>query len=270
MALSANTFFHFTSTREDVISIFENGFLPSYCLENFEMFTDHEETPPSPEYEIAIPVVCFCDIPISNLEIHTSNYGYFGVGLTKEWGKQNKLNPVMYINPVSHLSDELKNSLKTLSKNILNDKTDNPNEFKKLGANIDKIMCFSKPYKGQMIRYNRETGGYQYHKINFYNEREWRYIPKIEDSSIKLSLSKEEYKDFAFRSEENKKLSEYTLSFNIQDISYIIVKEELDIPWLISELRKIIRKKHNKQYSEGDFHLLCSKIFAIEKLNEDM
>jgi hypothetical protein len=82
--------FHFTNALQTLCRILEDGFWPRYCHEYIGwVATD-------PEF-IAIPVVCFCDIPLSRLTEHTAFYGNFGIGMTQEWGLNSGLNPVFYI-----------------------------------------------------------------------------------------------------------------------------------------------------------------------------
>ena len=50
---------------------------------------------------VAIPVVCFCDIPLSRISDHIGFYGNFGIGLTKEWAMSNGLNPLLYVSSTS-------------------------------------------------------------------------------------------------------------------------------------------------------------------------
>lgn len=105
--LSADTLFHFTDRLENIISILENGFYPRYCMEQIN------------EKEIAIPIVCFCDIPLSQIKNHINNYGKYGIGLKKEWGIENGLNPVFYANfHVNQESFVVKN-IKNISKYLV-------------------------------------------------------------------------------------------------------------------------------------------------------
>ena len=56
--LSANTLFHFTNSLENIENILEQEFFPNYSLEVIQTLDI--------EKEIAIPMVCFCDIPLLN------------------------------------------------------------------------------------------------------------------------------------------------------------------------------------------------------------
>ncbi|PIU57160.1 MAG: hypothetical protein COS88_01980 [Chloroflexi bacterium CG07_land_8_20_14_0_80_51_10] len=56
--LSADTLFHFTKSQDDLISILTNEFEPRYCIENLGFQTENQEN-------LAIPMVCFCDLPLS-------------------------------------------------------------------------------------------------------------------------------------------------------------------------------------------------------------
>ena len=92
MDLSANTLFHFTKNIETLGLILSNKFRPNYCLEYFP-----GEEANLPHCSRAFPMVCFCDIRLTQLTNHVSRYGEFGVGLKKSWGMKNKLSPVNYI-----------------------------------------------------------------------------------------------------------------------------------------------------------------------------
>ena len=42
-------------------------------------------------------MISFCDIPITLLDEHTSRYGVYGIGLSKDWGIKRGVTPTMYI-----------------------------------------------------------------------------------------------------------------------------------------------------------------------------
>jgi Putative abortive phage resistance protein AbiGi, antitoxin len=52
-------------------------------------------------------IVCFCDLPLSNLSEHLNFYGNYGIGLTKEWGIGKGINPVIYLSQASELNIQL-------------------------------------------------------------------------------------------------------------------------------------------------------------------
>jgi hypothetical protein len=76
--------------------ILKNGFSPRYCLEYTLDSTDRiaasKRQPPC----YSIPMVCFCDLPLSLIRKHLDEYGGFGIGLRKSWGVKHGVEPVFY------------------------------------------------------------------------------------------------------------------------------------------------------------------------------
>ena len=94
--ISSESIFHFTPSLEKVIGILKNGFYPNLCHERIELNAE--------VLKAHFPMVCFCDIPLSQIIKHTERYGQYGLGLSKEWGRSKGLNPVLYIRKGSTLS----------------------------------------------------------------------------------------------------------------------------------------------------------------------
>ncbi len=92
--LSSDTLFHYTASFDKIKKILIEGFKPNYSLENFEFLFEDSDNIKNHHF---IPMVCFCDIPLSNAKDHINSYGKYAIGLSKEWGEINGLNPVMYI-----------------------------------------------------------------------------------------------------------------------------------------------------------------------------
>ena len=135
MGLSPSTLFHFTS-KKGLKGILQNNFKVKYCLEEI----DNDEKP----VEIAIPMVSFCNIKISEITEHIEKYGYYGIGLSKEWAFEKNLNPVIYMNSKSSLCSNLLSSIRkirTAEKIISSDY-----------FNIANIIRYTKIYEGKLPR----------------------------------------------------------------------------------------------------------------------
>jgi hypothetical protein len=241
MNISANSIFHFTPTEEYLISILKNGFLPRYCLENnFVMIDDCRRW--------AIPMVCFCDIPLSNIKDHVSKYGYYGLGMTKEWGIKKGLSPILYTTENSQLTKSLIYQRKIIIENI---------EKK---ANIFEIYdrtlytsFFIKEYEGFQNKNNKYK-----EPIRFYDEREWRYVPSIlefkENTHIPM-ISNEIYEDKSKLEKYNKKLSKTcSLKFELSDIKYILLPKEKQISTFLEKF---------------DLKIISNKIMSLEQILSD-
>ncbi|TDB67123.1 abortive infection system antitoxin AbiGi family protein [Arundinibacter roseus] len=213
MPISSSSLFHFTSGDLNILKkILENGFLVSKSEEILRSQYGKSDT------HFNIPMVCFCDIPLSLIESHIKIYCFnngekvFGIGMNKDWGINNKLNPVIYINNESYLkqsfdyiediglrmaeleskfqrllSDNEKQPeanavLKILEKsfssfNVFEDRSLIRIRFELPEFNTDtflsRIFLFLKPYSGNYFHNGRNVGNHIY-----YNEREWRYVPE--------------------------------------------------------------------------------------------
>lgn len=255
-SLSANTLFHFTNSFENLISIIKNDIRPHYCLEDFRQFGD----PNTFDLEIAIPMVCFCDIPLSNTKRHVDTYGYYGIGLTKDWGKSKGISPVIYTYPNSPLAGSI--GLITLYatdhvKNItlVSDKKQSILE----GSDI--IASYLKPYDGKLWRNDK----YRDKTIRFYDEREWRYVPSTRKLNLPRSLNKSHFLDSEFNSKVNKQIGDNCgLSFTPNDIKYIIIKREEEIIPIVQAITNV-----NGKYSHDEVQILSTRIITVPQILED-
>lgn len=101
MPLSSNSIVHFTRDRSKIEGILDDNFHLKYCHETVRLG--------SAQFDVVIPMVSFCDIPLSQIKNHILSYGEYGIGLTKRWAIKNKHNPVLYIEPESNLADSYEN-----------------------------------------------------------------------------------------------------------------------------------------------------------------
>jgi len=156
--LSPDSLFHFTPSLENLLGILDNTFYPRYCYEEFDLIDNDAQH----FREDATPMVCFCDIPLSQLMSHINTYGEYGLGMSKEWGIREGLNPVIYFNRNSYLAKQL--SVLTNAHIWGSDPTSNA---------FGEVMLSIKPYEGTLHR-----GGHVVKdNVRFYDEHEWRYIP---------------------------------------------------------------------------------------------
>lgn len=222
--ISSNLLFHFTKSTDALISILENGFWPMTANEDISFMM--------PNYKraiVGIPMVCFTDIPIELTGEHRKQYGEYGIGLKKEWGINNGLNPICYIIKNSEMYNAYNHLQWIIQQNAL--KLDNG---KKDGENtlftMDAVMNFA----GHMKEYTDDSA---LNSKPFYDEREWRYLPPFKDEGENIDgycnrLVNGKEKNNREREKLNRHMRQkYTLKFTIDDIDKIVlpVRKEQEV-----------------------------------------
>lgn len=236
--LSSNTLFHFTSSFENVISILKREFRPNFSLERLvPPPLDHD---PADIFEAAIPMVCFCDVPLSQARYHLDTYGNYAIGMAKKWGEQYGITPVLYAFPNSGIthsawrvairSRKLARSRKDL---------DIARHWEEVEGDIDRILYHTKEYRGLLQR-----AGMPPKPVRFYDEREWRYVPETDPRWLPDgALSKEEFANDALRAQRSQELwDRHVLKFTPNDIRYIIVASEAEIVPMAEQIWEIKAK----------------------------
>ena len=245
MAISANTLFHFTSRYDTLIKILKSSFFPRLCLEKVFWHPEDEKW--------AIPMVCFCDIPLSNIAEHTQKYGNYAIGIKKTWAIEQEVTPVLYVHDnssfIGHGLDALNWSLELSVKD--------PEHLNERLAQVMSMFFMMKPYEGYQERDGKRK------KVRFYDEREWRYIPPIGGTQLNF-LTEDKYNNKNQRDNINSFNEQYGVNFNPDVINYIIVEKEDEIVPLMHELHSI----------KGDFlynsvELLSSRIISMDRIRED-
>jgi hypothetical protein len=235
--ISANALFHFTKTIDNLYGILKNEFIPRYRKEDF---TFSKVTEP---YILFVPMVCFCDLPLSQVKDHISSYGDYGIGLTKQWGVTNGLNPVIYL----HKGTLISNSITDIGNILLENAekiAEDPEAVDSIISTTNLLRAFIKPYELEDVRY--------------YDEREWRFVPK------KARLPHQQ----KYINQLNKELqndSESRLRFEPTDIKYIIIQNENERLDMIRKIREIKGK-----YSDDERDILISKIFVTDDIRTDV
>jgi hypothetical protein len=255
MPISASTLFHFTGTFANLQGILESNFHPRFV---YEKLSDVFATADKTFVDNAVPMVCFCDIPLSQIHEHIEDYGSYGIGLSKAWATRMKLNPILYLTPDSSISDYLKALLSATGHSI---KTMGAGDFDTV-LSLYELMSHTKPYKGNLIKHGRV-----WKEKVFYNEKEWRYVPRLmELKDVDYRLSYKDYLDEEKRAAANARLAERApLYFEPNDIRFIVVPDESEILPLLNE----IEKSKGGKYNYNDVRMLSTKILTVDKIKED-
>lgn len=246
MPVNSNTLIHFTGSMENLIEILKSDFHPRLCLEDFSFVLNEKES-----NKIALPMVCFCDIPLHLVKEHMAEYGNYGIGLKKSWGLRYGLCPVHYITNNSYVHGNMSAIYNKISTLDLDAST--------LLSPIWNHLAFTKPHHG--ISHKNQMP-----KV-FYDEREWRFFPNIfslaemEDPA----LTEEDFNDLEKREKANQTLKSISLPYTPRDIKYIIVSEESEIPDLIFQIDRVKSLK----YHPDEIALLKTKIICAEYMLED-
>lgn len=247
MPVSANTLFHFTSFETAKKILASKSFWPQYSLEHFDKALPSE----SQYLKTYIPMVCFCDLKLtqlSDLSIskHTKDFGNYGIGFKKSWGIRNKISPVVYVHENSISSKVIDRVIKKVNVSNLKDDIE-------IIRNLSEVVKFLKPYDGYWQKNSRKR-----RIVNYYDEREWRYIPQGKEFAV---LPKDNTTAANVKSL-NIKLRNTPLIFTSSDIKYIVIDKEIEK----IAVAEVIRRMSIKQSEKTD---LITKIITLSEIKED-
>lgn len=244
MSLSSNSIFHLTSSKDSLRGILESNFKIKYCLETIDFG--------SAASEIRVPMVSFCDIPLSEIKEHISKYGEYGIGLTKEWAEKNKLNPVLYVARNSNLATSY---TKALHDFVLSDTSCEADESDHA---LTDVLRYIKNYQGDLNRKGKISKDYR-----FSDEREWRYVPPFE-TKCDMLVGEDYYASNA--SQVDAPIRDLRLSFEPNDIRYIIIRDESEI----TEFVNLLRYAKGNKYSHNDVERLTTRLLTTEQIKGDI
>jgi hypothetical protein len=246
MPLSTNSIIHYTKYLDNLLGIIKEGFGIKYCAERLKAES-------STASAAAHPMISFCDIPLSQTLSHVNAYGHYAIGLSKDWAVKMHVNPVLYLEINSSVTQTLSSLLKDRRKKTGNNLTE------KQKTDILRIKCFTKNYSGQLKRKGKTINDYK-----FYDEREWRLVPSKEQlGKAAFSVDYAKYKNK--KDDYNEKIKDLRFNFSHQDISYIIVATTEEIPKVIAGLRE----RFGKSLKGDELDLLISKICSIGQIQSD-
>jgi hypothetical protein len=262
-ALSANSLFHFTSGIDYLTSILDNGLCPRFCIEDLAPFLPKLY----PDAEVAQPMVCFCDIPLSLIHRHISKYGYYGIGFTKEWGKSHGVSPVVYVYPHAATSDLMR---LILYKAFLCQAQVDLAKLDEVMSPIHVLKNYFKTIRGRMFR----GGRYTEEVFHFYDEREWRYVPfdildrlAQDGHHVRVFLTKDEFLTNDVREYHHRLLADHcAIKFTADDIRYVFVRAESEVPLIVEHLKRDAKTRNGVRPDEALFR----RIVSVERLMEDV
>jgi hypothetical protein len=241
MPLSTNSLFHYTKELKVLESILSDGFFKvHYCKESIEIGTEVGE--------FYVPMVSFCDIPMSEVKNHIVSYGEYGLGLTKEWASKQRLNPVLYIEHNSSLAASILTALRTFTRTDLNIDAMIPER-----KSIHDILRYVKNYEGDLRRKIAPT----IEKYRFSDEREWRFVPSVEAPCPMMPRERitHDMRDI------DSNLANFFLPFNACDIRYIIIKDDSELSGMVDFIRQIYQSNADR---------LLTRIITIDQIKNDL
>jgi len=254
MKPKSDNLFHFTSRLDYLKSILDKGLQPRICQEDISFLNGKEKF-------LSVPMVCFCDIPISRLNDHTDFYGSYGVGLTRNWAEKNEVHPISYTSNSGPLADTSRFLLskflemKASNTGLMVLDNDLQKDLKDYQQKIKRLMAFSKPYRGKQKKHS--TGREE--KKTFFEENEWRFVPH-DYVFNDLSGKPERFES------QNDLHSANPLKFEPEDIRYIFVKSETEI----NEIFDFVLKKYKKNPDQSKVKNLLTRITCLESIGKDL
>jgi len=210
---------------------------------------------------MAIPMVSFCDIPLSQVKDHIQQYGRYALGLTKEWAKSRGISPVLYSYPDSLTSKAIFGIFRNLP--ILED-IQGLQGLTEAQANLLYFFLYIKRYEGHIYR----NGAYLPENVRFYDEREWRFVPPIDvlsNGQVNAYLTKADFDNDNIRNAANQTIADKVrLSFRPKYIRYVIVSSEDEILEIMEAILQI-----KSAFPRDEVRLLTTRIISMDQILED-
>lgn len=252
--MQADTLFTFTSEVDYLITTIKNSMVsPRYCAEDLGYLKIRGIK------KMAFPMKCFCDVNLHKLEDHLVWYGYYGLAFSKEWGMQNKIQPIQYINPDSELRKDFADAFSAALKVDASKQTVAQQKMKSF---LLHQLMYYKPYSGMFENRNTKK---RFNKC-FTDECEWRFIPDVTVAGFQQVYYDQNIINAGVLNDMSNAMSgiaDISLPFEYSDIKYIIVKNSSDFAKLtaaITELglddiaeHELISKIIIWENSKGDF-----------------
>ncbi len=254
------------------MSILKTGIIPNLCKENLK-YGDRGLI-------LGIPMVSFCDIPLTRTSDFKERYGELAIGLSKEWAIKNQINPVLYVNDISILTslgflNAYRLDLEAKVKAHGGDDTSIPLDFSH--ESLEGIKYFFNRNNAREAVYSLYgyvkkyiSPGKEGEQVN-YLENEWRYV--VTGSGIDWKWNEDEYtrwRGTGKKPEPTDALKDKKLKFNVRDISYVIVEKDCQISEMVDIIQSLKCVGGNEDaISDDDRKILLTKIISQEKIGAD-
>ena len=275
--IRTSSLFHYTDYNT-LKSILVDGLIPNYCLEDLSV----EDI----DFVLGIPMICFCDIPLTRTKDFCGQYGNFAIGLNKDWCFRNRVNPVFYASDSNiiisvrfyrNYEQSLRGIVKQAGGNIhsLNINLSDSNSVQNIVPfiNLNNAYSANRALFGYLKRYESEWKGKPY--VN-YDENEWRYVVS-ESAQVSWFWKRDDYMNW--RGDTNRRkptptesLQSQRLTFDVTDISHIIVQDEEQVARMIDfiDSNRLNQIGGNVTTpSEKDKKILISRIISQERIATD-
>ena len=96
MGLSSNVIWH--QTRKE--AFFE-------ILKSKKLCVSYSQEEIMPKLRLAFPMICLCDLPLSEFASNNWTYGEYAIGFKRDWVIRNGFNPVCYYHHQSNLMQRM-------------------------------------------------------------------------------------------------------------------------------------------------------------------
>jgi len=222
--ISSNTLFNFTDTFNRLIDNLHNGI---FCNNTYEEL-------PLKNNGYKVPMACFCDIPLSLIKEHFEWYGRYGIGINRSYARELGVQPVWYITSENNLAKKLVESQKL-------------SDYERR-----ELLPYLKKFMG-----NQEFNNGIQKRKKFYDEREWRYIPKKAIVEPLFGIKKANIDN----SEDKNRFDRMRLL--MQAVEYIIIDKESELDKLAIELNKLSAS------SGVNYEWLLSKVITARRIEND-
>lgn len=209
-----NTLFHSCKKFEFLKSIIkENGFKASYADEIID------------NNEVKTLMVSFSNVALFESESQI-NYGKYAIGLTKDWGIRNELEPVIYTYADSINGASFMQNMNIAGRMKVRECVGNPELDSKVRTILDNSINFLEYLKPYVVKNQKGE------EFIAYNDREWRYVhkhgaynPLIFKNSHLTGKSNPDYEKH--KPYKKPYTANAVLNFELNDLKYVIVEKKI-------------------------------------------